>query len=258
MLVLKRVPTWAAYRERTRALPEVDQQAIDELEGLAEATLQANADYLVAMMPQPGLTELLQEATELREQLRSDADVLVRRGLLPPGSLSGIKGLSGYRNTAVDLTALVSVLSNHWDALAGKTAVTKEELDHCSLVAQKIFRNAAGREGRHPNQVAAGRLRAQAFTLLSRAYNELRRCLGFLLASAEDLEQIAPSFYQGRGGRPSGAASQPRAPASQSPLAPTVPNADSGASVNPQGTTGVAPSRAADPNALPSKLPFTE
>jgi hypothetical protein len=47
--------------------------------------------------------------------LRADVGVLLRRGFLPSGSLKAIKGRSGYRNTAMDLIALVTVLEKSWD-----------------------------------------------------------------------------------------------------------------------------------------------
>jgi hypothetical protein len=104
----------------------------------------------------------------------------------------------GYRNVAVELSALVAVMQQHWSAIQGRTGVTTEELSTASLLAQQLFRNGASRDARHPHQVEASLLRNQAFTVLTGSYEQMRRCIAFL--EPEDAEQLAPSLYQGRGG----------------------------------------------------------
>jgi len=206
MLVLKRWPSWQPLLARIHTLPEVDTAGIGNLEGYAEATLKANAEYLTSVATPSALFDKLAEAETLRTFFRADCEVLVRREVLPAGSLNELTGLPGYRNVAVDLSALVSILERNQPMLQGKTAATPEELERANVLIQYIFRNAVDRAGKQTHQVAASRLRQQAFTRLSRAYDELRRCVAFLYPNLEEADRIAPSFYRGRGGRPSEAA----------------------------------------------------
>jgi hypothetical protein len=240
---------------RILALPEVDGASVQNLEGYAEATLKANADYMTSVAPPAVLAGVLEEADALRDDLLDDAQVLLRRKLLPAGSLSEVRGSSGYRNTAVELSALVSVLEKAWPDIEGKTAITRQEIDRASVLAQHIFRNAIEREGRQERHIELTRLRQQAFTTLSRAYDQLRRCVAYLFPRPGEADQIAPSFYQGRGGRPALAA-EVEAPA----LAGNVTgNAGAAVGTVANTTSNEAPAANApsNPNALPSNSPFS-
>jgi hypothetical protein len=252
MLILKRWPSWQPLLARIHTLPEVDAEGISNLEGYAEATLQANAEYLTSVAAPSELVEKLAEAERLRTILWADCDVLVKREVLPPGSLNELTGLPGYRNVAVDLSALVSMLDRNEPLIQGKTAATRAELDRANLLVQYIFRNSVERETKQPHVLAAGRLRQQAFSRMSRAYDELRRCVAFFYPDPEEAERIAPSFYRGRGGRPpETAVAAPRV----EPSTATHTSAPVNEHAHPaEPTTGSA---STNPNALPSRSPFS-
>jgi hypothetical protein len=57
MLVLKMAPNWVPLKARIAALPktEVDQARLDEIESVAEATLQAHAVFLTTVAPASAL-----------------------------------------------------------------------------------------------------------------------------------------------------------------------------------------------------------
>ena len=61
---------------------------------------------------------------------------------------------------------------------------------------------AAGLREQGPAVVQdVARIRDQAFTLMMRAYDEVRRAVTFLRWQQGDADTIAPSLYAGRGGR---------------------------------------------------------
>lgn len=192
-------PAWRAVPPQLQwfAPPEEDPVAL--LVSIADATLQAHAEYLTAMRPTGQLAVVLKHASELRKRLLIDARVLEGRQLLPRGSLRNLRRHKGYVAVAIDLMALVSMLQEHWHSIEVNCAVTTDELAAGRLLANTLFRNAYNREARVARQAAASSLRTRAFSVLHYAYADLRRCIAFLQPTAH--RTLAPSLYTGRGGR---------------------------------------------------------
>lgn len=189
---------WGAYAARIAALPasEVDHEQLANIESFALATLQADAEYLTLTTPADDLFDCLKEGARLRETLCSEAAILVRCRLLPANVLDRIERGWGYVQVALGLNAVVLLLTKHWPELQGKTAITSQELEVGSLLAEKMFENCARRREKHPLQRAAAKLRAQAFSTLVRAYEEMRRCLEYL--EPQRFDELAPSLYRHR------------------------------------------------------------
>lgn len=189
---------WGAYAARIAALPatEVDHAQLANIESFALATLQADAEYLTLTLPADDLFDCLKEAAELRETLCSGAAILVRCRLLPAKVLDRIDRGWGYVHVALGLNAIAVLLTEHWSGLQGKTAITLQELQAASLLAEKMLVSSARRRDKHPLQRAAATLRAQAFTTLVNAYEEMRRCLEYL--EPQRFDELAPSLYRQR------------------------------------------------------------
>jgi hypothetical protein len=119
--------------------------------------------------------------------------------LLPAGSLDGLASRTGYRNVGVDLTALSTLLSDHWSTIANKTTLDHEALDHAALLAEQLLERAYGRQTHARHETGAALVRAQAFTVLCRTYGNLRRCVAFL--EPDSVNELVPSLYKGRGRR---------------------------------------------------------
>ncbi len=207
MQVLNQLDEIEPYRAKIVQLPFVNQDYIVNLEPAAMGLLEVYSQSQVAGKLPPEVMKTYREATTFRDGIKDEAGILVRRGLLPRGSLEAVSGDHGYRNTAVDLTALGNVLRDHWSVIAGKCAITAEEIDRCSVVAQMLFRNADDRLQRVVVPAHLTLLKQQAYTYLVLAFEELRRCIEFLDRDA--LDRIAPSLFQGRGRKPGTGAVDP-------------------------------------------------
>jgi hypothetical protein len=269
MQVLNQLDEIEPYREKIVLLPFVNQTLVNNLEPAALALLEVYSQNQVAVKLPPGVMETYREATGLRDELRDEAIILERRGLIPKGSLATVSGDRGYRNTAVELTALGNVLRDSWEKIAGKCAITPEEVDRCSVLAQLLFRNADDRLQRATVPGHLALLKQQAYTLLMLAYDEVHRCIEFLDKPA--LERVVPTLFQGRGRKPASAIVEEPLPTP--PAAPAAGPEETDESrilqeLSGSPTASVAPTSSADPvtraealqaasaTAKPSKNPF--
>jgi hypothetical protein len=192
------LPQIMAFKLRMAKLPEFEIKNLENLELYALATTQAQAVFLGASAPPERFQELVAEATELREQLLSDATALARRGLINGAKLAELKGSVGYRNVASDLLTLTNMIRADWAKVVGKTGVTEAELDRAEVVGDQLI-NDIGLKQLAPAAVAAVALeRQQAYTLLVNAYDQVRRAISYLRWDEDDVDSIAPSLYAGR------------------------------------------------------------
>lgn len=194
MWVLNHLDEAAPFRERIARLVEVNHDWIDNLEGIAMAALEVASQCKVRSKSPPEVLETYQEASLLRDNLRHQALALQRSKLLPRGATGAVSGKRGYRNTAVDLSALGNVLRDNWHNIVGKTSITRDDIDRCSVFAQLLFRNSEDRRRRGSLPAHLALLKQQAYALLMLAFEELRRCITFLDRSA--LDRVAPTLFQ--------------------------------------------------------------
>jgi len=184
----------------------------------------------------------------MREQLFADAQGLGRRGLLEASQVDKLRSGVGYKNVAFDVLGLVGLFRERAQALAGKTAVTAQELDHAAERAQQLVTAVGLKEQSSVGVTAAALLRQQAFTLFTQAYDEARRAIGFLRWHAGDGDTIAPSLWAGRGGRKA-AEPEPTAPV----VAPTPTDGTTKPSAGTASTNAPSSTAAAG---LPGANPF--
>lgn len=185
-------------RPRIEKLAEFDLPQFDKIEAYAYATAQTHGDYVLATTPTESLPQLYDQGVILRELMVSNAMNLAKHGLLDGEHLKALKGPVGYRNLAVDLTALASFLRQSWTKIAGKTPLTPTDLETAAILGARLLKGVGVKE-RAPITVAETALtRQRAFTLLARAYDQARRAVRYLRWNEDDADQIAPSLYTGR------------------------------------------------------------
>lgn len=203
-VVLGVVPHLQALRPQlAKALPQHPLAGFDKLETYALATYHAHILWLPPETPENRVAALLEEATPLRENLLSDAEALARRKLLDPEAVLKIRADQGNIDKANDLVALSALFTTKWNAIKDKTAATPEEVRRAGELGPLLLAALGIREhavALAPDAIAEQRRRA--FTLFFRTYDETRRAILYLRWHEGDAEQLAPSLYKGRGGRP--------------------------------------------------------
>jgi hypothetical protein len=214
-----------ALRERiANELPTFDLKHLDELETYTKATAHAQALYSAASAPPEALQALNEQGLLLRDLMYSDAQALVKRGLLSGERLNEFKTNVGYKNLAFDLLGLVAVFRGAWDKVASKTALTAAELDQAQVIGEQIVAAVGAREQAPAIVAEVAQQRQRAFTLFVNSYDQVRRAISFLRWEEDDVETIAPSLYAGRVTSRKKPEPQPTTPpVTTSPTTPTLP-----------------------------------
>jgi hypothetical protein len=253
--VLGAGPEILALADRiAKELPEFDLASLKKLEDYAMALSHAHTLYLMASQPPDSLQTLVDEGTSLRETLVTDANALVRRGLIDGNRLQDLKGPKGFRNLAVDLQILVALFRESFDKIAPKSGVQQEELLKAEQIAARILRAVGLREQGTALIAQTADIRVRAYTLLTRWYDQARRAVTYLRWKEDDVETISPSLFTGRGGRKRTSTDTPPAVVP----GPAVPGAVGTANPVAPGTAGPsAPASATPADAgVPSRQPF--
>src|SRR5512147_1513801 len=233
-------------------LPLFDIQKFDKLETYTLAANHAHTQFLGADTPAEAIPELSEQATSTRELLLSDASALAKRGYLNPAKLQELKGANGHRNTASDVLTLAGILRDNWSKISGKTGVALEELDAAESLGYRLL-NAVGFREQGPSTIAAVSLtRHRAYSLFVTAYDQVRRGVSYLRWNEDDADDIAPSLYEGRGGR------KVTSDLNQKPNAVTPAGAVAGTTpAQPPNGTGATPAQPV-PVGLPGANPFVQ
>ncbi|NUP07991.1 MAG: hypothetical protein HOW73_18245 [Polyangiaceae bacterium] len=188
--------------------PTYDMTAYDRIELYALALAHAHGRHQVASLPPEPVAALVVEANRVRTELFDDVTVLARRKLVDEKALKRLRRTNSQKNVAFDLVVLVTLLRDNWPALAGKTAISSEELDAASKLANRLARALGARDHGEAVRVEATQTRLKAYTLFVTAYERVRRIVQFHRYEQRDADRFAPSLYRGRGGR--GRAPRPR------------------------------------------------
>jgi hypothetical protein len=193
------LPEIRALRPQIKAeLKSVDLARLDKLEAYALALFKAHTLYVTASRPVEPMAELVEEATQVRDMLYSDAMALVYRGFLDGEQLRGVKTGPGHRPLALDLMAVSAIMRASWSELKAKTAVQPAELSRAEELAQRLLNAIGQRDGATASVAESASIRQRAFALFVRAYDEVRRAVIFLRWHEGDAETIVPSLYAGR------------------------------------------------------------
>lgn len=175
------LPEILLYREQLISeLPKFDISNLDQLDLYALALIQTHSEHITASIPPEEFSKLAEEAGGLRELLLADATALAKRGHINAAALNKLQGSVGYRNVAVDVLSLVTLIRREWAKVASKTGVTEAELNRAEVIGEKLIR-AIGLREQGPTTIAAAALkRQQAYTLFVNAYNQIRRAIHYL------------------------------------------------------------------------------
>lgn len=242
------LPEILQRRDEVAALKGVDMAKFDKIRDYAFAVAHAHSEYRAAVGPSDTIGTLSEEVAELREQLFLDAQGLGRRGLLDASRVEKLRSGVGHKNIAFDVVGLVSLFRERAQELAGKTAVTVQELDHAAELAQKLVTAVGLKEQSPAGVTAAALLRQQAFTLFTQAYDEARRAIAFLRWHTGDGDTIAPSLWAGRGGR------KPAEPDTTAPIVAATPT--DGTTKPSAGTVASTAPSTTPATGLPGATPF--
>lgn len=242
-----------ALHERAKALPEFDAGVFEQLETHVLATGHAHTKLMIASAPPEEILALNERGMKLRQMLYADAVALATRGLINGDRLAGFQDKIGYKNLAFDLMALAGVLRDNWEKVSGKTAVTTDDLDQADLIGDQLV-NAVGARSQETSIVdEASTQRQRNFTLFANAYDEVRRAITFLRWKEDDVDEIAPSLYSGRGN------SNARKKEPPVPVTPPVTNPVPVTPVaDPHSTVATDPHTASAAAGLPGASPFVK
>jgi hypothetical protein len=197
-------------QEIQQRLPEFDPGLLERLDGYARALFHLHANCERRRRLDSDMLAAVAEARRLRAQFLSDATALANRGLLDKVVLRRFAGNRNRLEIAWALSALAQVFRNRWDAIGGRTVVTLEEIEQAERLALDLT-VALGRRDRGPGSRRERQLlRAQAFTLVVRQYDQLRRALSYLHWGDERYKRVALSLYADRKKRHRDAKDKPK------------------------------------------------
>jgi hypothetical protein len=185
-------------REQMAELPRFDVENFDLLDTYAVALLEANAYFTIASAPTEELAKVAALAKEQKEVFLCDVNVLIKRGYVRVKEFKPVRGRPSYRNLVSDLLALTTILRNHVNSGTNHSAVSIKELNHAEALSLRLMALTAARK-RTPEALAKATLeRQKAFTLMSRAYDQVRKAVHFLRWEKEDYAKMAPALPRGR------------------------------------------------------------
>jgi hypothetical protein len=178
---------------------DVDVGAIAKIELYADALWQAQVRSRLAIQDRLGPRALLRHGVALRRHLVVDLQLLTARGLLDPAVLTKRRFGNGYKNVALDLLGIGDTLGKLLAAnpSSGIRSADVDEAIHIGTeISTQINEDAASARARAVIDAADDRRRA--YTLLVRAYDQLRCVVSFLRWRNGDAERLAPALHNER------------------------------------------------------------
>jgi hypothetical protein len=218
------------YRDEIVAMKGFEARYIDSLSDYAKAA------WLTYVGNQPASSSK-EEANVAAEVARLRAKFLVYAtaheadGVFDPAAIAKIRDGSGYRDAAGDLVALVLLFREHDEELKNKTGITADDLARGAQLGAAAFAMLSRRENPLAPAQADGALRARrAWTLLDRAYGQVRRALDYLRYEQGDADLIAPNLRRNRSASKAASAAEPvTQPVTEPVVAPVIAPPTSGA-----------------------------
>jgi len=200
IIVLGALPQILPFRADLAKVGGLRLDCLDTLEWHALATSHAESRYFGVSKGPARVEALAKQVGTWRVLMLQDMTVMVTRELLPAEKQRELKARVGYQDLPYALLGLIAAYRADWTKLNGHTTVREHELDAAESTAEELIRALATRAERYKAIRAANEQRRRNFTLLARAYDEVRRGIHFLRWYAGDADDIAPSLYQGHGG----------------------------------------------------------
>jgi hypothetical protein len=187
--------------------PYLDLHAINGLHTYSLALIHAHALIDHAEAAALPISVLVTEAIRLRGNLMATAEMLSHFGFISPERVEAIRRGKGYANLADDLLALGLLLRSLWHRIKDRVLVAREDVDRAMVLSASLHKALGSRESNadplvEPNDPRF--VRAQAYTLFYRAYDECRRGVTCLRWHDGDARHIVPSLYSRRPPQSSG------------------------------------------------------
>lgn len=179
-------------------LPKADASVFDVLESQALGLSYAQGRHQSAKRPSLPLPDLSARGAQTHDILSTGIAFAIKRGLLSPQMTRDLRGPVGYKNLASDLVALVALYRDNDAQLAGRTGVTKEDVDEAESLAYQLLGAIGEREHQSVTVAETSDARQRAFTLFMTTLDRVRRIVHYLRWHEGDADQIAPSAYAGR------------------------------------------------------------
>ncbi|MBK9260687.1 MAG: hypothetical protein IPM54_12815 [Polyangiaceae bacterium] len=155
-------------------LPTVDVVALQKLPDLALAVIYAAAQ--VDRTSDGSTGALIDKARASRTLLLASAEALAVAGILPAHEVERIRSGTGPIDLAQDNVDLAALLTKHATAIAGKTAVTPEQVTEAAHVGTELLKRLKPKGTRSKDPaIEAVALRDRFWTLLAMRHKELRR-----------------------------------------------------------------------------------
>jgi len=189
-----------AYRDEASKLHNFDISHFDQLQLRTFALRHAHAKFQAASVRPEALGALSKSAIKLRDSMYHDATALAFRGLICGDQIANFKTNVGYRNLAFDLLGMVNLLRDSWEKIACRTSIDLSELEQAEQLGQQLMDAVRTREQAAATVAQLQAERQRSFTLFSRSYDQVRRAISFMRWDDNDIDQICPSLFAGRGG----------------------------------------------------------
>lgn len=201
--VLAALPKILAVRAQIAELPGFDMNHVDGLETITMALSHAQTLCAWETKASDALVAKVASLQATSEIFTADIEALARRNLFSNDQLKRVRANQGYKNIAYNVMDLTSFLREHFPTIQGKCALTLDEIEAASTLAHDVAKALAERDTANAQRPAAIRTRDQAFSLFRRSTDQVRRALNYLFFDTpEKVDEIFPSLYAGRGGRP--------------------------------------------------------
>ncbi|MGC4064383.1 MAG: hypothetical protein QM784_07015 [Polyangiaceae bacterium] len=186
------------FEAQLRVLQGFPVEQFDRLADYILALYRANLLYGFATRPPEKLPVLNGAAQELRIILLAEARSLATRKLIQVEQLNSLVGYRGFRNVAADLGGLAQIFKANWERIKNDTGLKLARIEEADQLALRLTGAVATRK-RSPAEIETSKdIRARMFTLLSRAYDEVRRAIQYIRGPRNDADEIVPSLYSGR------------------------------------------------------------
>jgi hypothetical protein len=95
---------------------------------------------------------------------------------------------------AGDLVSLAVLFQASWEMIEGKTLVTAALLEQAKMVGSKLMAVASLDESADFERARVHDEAARAFTLMDRAYEQIRRAAAFLCFGMLDVDEHLPNY----------------------------------------------------------------
>lgn len=181
------------------AIRSFDGQLFERLERYTAALLQAQALYRATPVLRESPRQQAAELAAKRRILLSQVRALALNGVLDDAPLVHVGRRRGFLGVASDVLLLTTLLEQRWAAVLGRTPLTLSWLQQARRQSVQLLATL-GQRRRVPDEFRkAALVRQQIFTLLVRAYDDVRRALRYLRQSERDVDVLMPSLYCARG-----------------------------------------------------------